>query len=365
MVLLFKSRVPRFFGLIGLCCFFVFLAGACTEAKKSDSPFFKTRGLIFDVNDLSTVDWPRRAKEAGITTLATHITPSQVAQFYASPAGMKFRDDCRKYGIAIEHELHAMGDLLPRELFGEDSTMFRMNEKGQRVRESNLCAHSAKALDIVCQNAVKFSKLLPSTTGRYFYWIDDGSPMCKCDQCAGFTESEQALILENAIVKALRKEIDPAASLAHLAYHNTLPAPQKVKPEEGIFLEFAPFHRSWSVSLKDTAATGWDQSIGISHGEYLRQLDENLKVFPVETAQVLEYWLDVSLASRWKKPAVQLPWNEKVFQDDLEVYAGRGIRNITSFGVYIDDEYLKNYPDVSFVNEYGKGLETFRPTEKK
>ena len=55
----------------------------------------------------------------------------------------------------------------------------------------------------------------------------------------------------------------------------------------------------------------------ITHGEYIDALEANLKVFPKETAQVLEYWMDVSLFSDWKKPAVQLPWNKNVFLSDI------------------------------------------------
>lgn len=330
---------------------------SCMNNKEAQ-PFFSTRGVILDVNDLSTVEWPRMAKEAGITTVSTHITPKQVAEFVESARGKQFLDECKHYGIEVEHELHAMGDLLPRELFDQDSSMFRMDEHGKRVREYNLCVHSDKALDIVAENAVKYAKILTSTTGRYFYWIDDGVPMCKCPKCKEYSDSDLGLILENRVIKDLREKVDPKASLAHLAYHNTLEAPTKVKPHEGIFLEFAPFHRNLTKSMKDTAA--FRPEFNITHGEYLKYLDDNLKVFPVETAQVLDYWLDVSLFSNWKKPAVKLPWNQQMFLDDIEVYANRGIKNITTFAVYVDSAYVKNYPDLSFLKEYGEGLKNYK-----
>ncbi|WP_345028800.1 DUF4838 domain-containing protein [Ravibacter arvi] len=335
--------------------FFVLL-GACYHKKQPASEGIMTRGIVLDVNDLSTVDWPKRAKEAGINTIATHVTPSQVKSFIQSEKGRTFLSECEKYGIWVEHELHAMADLLPRELFSEDSTMFRMNEKGVRVGDFNLCVHSGKALDIVCRNVVDYAKVLRSTSGRYFYWIDDGQPMCKCPDCGKFSDSEQALILENRMVEALRKEVDPKATLAHLAYINTLDPPRKIKPAAGVFLEFAPIHRTWEKSISDTAAR---QPAQISHGDYLRLLDANLEVFPAETAQVLEYWLDVSLFSHWKKPAVQLPWNRDVFLQDLDAYGKRGIRNFSSFAVYMDSAYVRKYPDVSFLKAYGDGFAAF------
>lgn len=337
--------------LIYLCCNFI----SCVS-QPTDICSFPTRGLVLNVNDLGTVDWPKIAKEAGLTTLATHITPSQVVEFIQSEKGQQFLKNCKANGIEVEHELHAIGDLLPRELFTQDSTLFRMDENGRRVADYNLCVHSPTALQTVCDNAVKFAHILRPTTGRYFYWIDDGSPMCRCPKCKSFSDSEQALILENAIVQALREQVDPNAMLAHLAYINTLEAPVKVKPADGIFLEFAPIHRRWDKSLLDTSATGWNSSRPITHGQYLRYLDDNLNVFPAETAQVLEYWLDVSLQSGWKKPAKKLEWYPKAFREDIDVYQKRGIRHFTTFAVYIDEAYILNHKDISFVNEYGQIL---------
>ncbi|WP_353128040.1 DUF4838 domain-containing protein [Parapedobacter pyrenivorans] len=358
------NRIPFLWKSFAPILLVLLIAISCSQqTERQEASHFKTRGLVLDVNDLSTVDWPRRAKEAGLTTLATHITPSQVSEFIQSERGQQFLEECKTYGIEVEHELHSMGDLLPRNLFEEDSTMFRMNEEGKRVADYNLCVHSEKAVKIVCDNAVKYAKILTPTTGRYFYWIDDAVPMCQCPECSPYSDSEQALLLENAIVNALRKEVDPKAMLAHLAYVNTLEPPVKVKPAAGIFLEFAPIYRRWDKSLLDTGATGWNAQQTITHGEHLRLLDENLKVFPAETAQVLEYWLDVSLFSGWKKPAVALPWHNQVFQEDIDVYAKRGIKHITSFGVYIDDQFIENFPDLTFLKEYGKGLENYQPAQ--
>jgi hypothetical protein len=66
-------------------------------------------------------------------------------------------------------------------------------------------------------------------------------------------------------------------------------------------------------------------------------------VFPQLTAQVLEYWLDVSRFSKWKRPAVELPWNEGVFLQDAEAYAQLGIRQVTTFAVWTDADYLKHF----------------------
>jgi hypothetical protein len=146
--------------------------------------------------------------------------------------------------------------------------------------------------------------------------------------------------------------IDPGATLAHLAYTNTLSPPERVNPEAGIFLEYAPIRRRYDIPYKQQAAPG--------HPDALSALDANLKVFPAATAQVLEYWLDVSRFSGWKRPAVRLPWRRDVLEADLETYASRGIRHITSFAVYVDAEYRRRYGEPEFIAEYGSILSAFR-----
>ncbi|MGX5819854.1 DUF4838 domain-containing protein [Chitinophaga lutea] len=322
----------------------------------------KTRGVVLAVEDLETLNWPLLAHDSGLTTIGTHITPSQVSAFIQSAKGQQFLTDCRKYNIQVEHELHSMHDLLPRALFQQRPELFRMNDEGVRVADYNCCVSSADALDIIAENAVKYAAVLTPTTGRYFYWIDDAVPMCKCPKCKVFSDTDQALIIENAMIRALRKK-DPKATLAHLAYVNTMTPPQNIKPEEGIFLEFAPIYRDWHKPLADAAAGKVAPKQGdgglLTHAETVRLLHENLKVFPADTAQVLEYWLDVSLQSKWKKPAVKVDWHPDVCKSDIKTYADAGIRHITTFAVYIDGAYKAAYKDLGFVNEYGKILKDY------
>ncbi len=321
--------------------------GASVQNKRA--PFFRTRGVVLATPDLSTLDWPRRAAQAGLTTIATHVTPREVAAFLPSDQGQEFLAQCREHGIQVEHELHAMSDLLPRELFAKDPSMFRIDEKGERRADCNCCVHSANAIDLVCESAVKYANILRSTTGRYFYWMDDGQPMCKCPRCRAYSDSEQALILENAMAKALRK-VDARATLAHLAYAGTMEPPVQVKPAPGIFLEFAPIGRTWEEPITRREAKGGQ------HGRYLDWLDANLEVFGRAGAQVLEYWLDVSLFSAWKRDAKKkLPWRKDVFLQDIAAYAERGIRHIASFAVYIDADYVRQYGPPP-LEEYGEGL---------
>jgi hypothetical protein len=83
-------------------------------------------------------------------------------------------------------------------------------------------------------------------------------------------------------------------------------------------------------------------------------------MYPI-TAVVLDYWLDVSMASGWKKPAVELPWNGDVFRSDIATYASMGLRHITTFAVYMDSTYFSTSPSPTYLREYGETLKQFKP----
>jgi len=336
--------------------------GTLNDMEKA-TPATNTRGIVLLISDLlSIADWPARAKEAGLTTIATHfITQSRfehhkmshLVDFIASKEGQHFQKNCLDLGIQIEHETHAMSDLLPRSHFKGAPDMFRMDKEGRRNPDFNFCAHSEAALSIICENAVSYAQDLMPTTRRYFFWIDDGCPMCHCRQCRIYSDSDQALMLENTMAQALRRHVDPAATLAHLAYLNTLPPPTQVKPDPGVFLEFAPFRRSWSHPLSQREARR-EQGL-LTHGQHLELLDANLQLFGKESAQVLEYWLDVSLFSGHKQPPRKLPWNKEIFRDDVKTYHDHGVRHITSFGAFMDAQYIQLHGEPP-LREYGAGL---------
>ena len=326
-------------------------------AQLRDRAFFETRGVVLTPDDLTLEDWPQRAKEAGLNTIGLHHgqSPRAVADFVRSAKGAAFVAQCRQSGLRLEYELHAMRELLPRDLFGKNPSLFRMNEKGERTPDANLCVHSGEAMRIAAENALALARLLQPATGRHFFWGDDGRPWCRCPRCVPFDDSDQALILENRILKELRRG-SPKAQLAHLAYSNTLSAPRQIKPDGGIFLEFAPIDRRYDLPLgaKEDPA----------HARLVQALEANLKVFGSRQAQVLEYWLDVSRFSHWRKPAVALPFDDKVFTADLDFYGARGIRHVTTFAVYIDADYVQRYGEPLEVKRYGSQLIKWRPGSK-
>ena len=321
--------------------------------RGAGDPFFGTRGVVLSVDDLTLADWPGRASAAGLTTIALHAprSPHALASYVQSKPGRQFLSACRRQGLAVEYELHAMQELLPREYFDRAPKLFRMDETGRRVRDWNLCVHSAPAMQIAADNAVALAQTLRPTTGRYFYWGDDSRPWCRCPECAGLSDSDQALRVANRILEALRK-VDAKAQVAHLAYDNTLPPPRQVKPQPGIFLEYAPIHRRYDVPFEQAADAR-------SRREF-EMLEANLEVFGRANAQVLEYWLDASRFSQWKKPAVEVSLNPQVLATDLDMYGRRGIRHVTTFGVYLDAEYVSRHGEPP-LKEYGDQLRRWSP----
>lgn len=334
-------------------------AASLQSCRQADTPFFETRGIVLfwtDVNEPQRLDWLEMAERAGINTLSVYTDDGTKA----SDEYRAFIARCADKGIDVEYQEHAMGELLPRSLFDSHPEYFRMNEQGERCSDYNCCPASDEAMAIIAENAKAKALRNRPTNDKYYFWMDDGGDRCHCDKCRHLNDSDQALMIENRILRAVR-EVNPRAQVAHLSYHNTLEAPATVKPDEGIFLEFAPFYRSWDKPLADRDAIR--EGMTITHGEYLDALENNLKVFPASTAQVLEYWMDVSLFSGWKRPAMRLPWNREVFLSDLDTYARHGIRHITCYAAFVDGDYYDEYKDVGFVDEYGAGLRDYSPEE--
>lgn len=315
-----------------------------------DGPYFRMRGLVLgwsDVSNPSVIDYVKIARENGINTFSIYGAPT-TTQIWTD-----FQKKCADAGIDLEYEEHMMSFLLPRALFDTHPEYFRMDENGNRTKDANGCPSSEGALEQVRKNAREIGLNYEPTNDKYYFWLDDGGDICHCPKCKGLNASDQALIFENEVIKSL-KTINPKAKLAHLCYFNTLYAPKVTEPHPDIFLEFAPFYRTWAEPLANTWAKG---NNGLSHADYLRALKENLEVFPAETAQVLEYWMDDSLFSGWDpKNLVEVPWKSEVFLSDIDTYASYGIRDITCYAAYVGPSYVLKFGYPHFLAEYGQGL---------
>jgi hypothetical protein len=318
-----------------------------TAYTVEQTPRYLTRGVVLYPWDLSLKDWPERASRAGITTIGLHAGTrlDVLIDYVKSDNGEAFLGRCHALGLEIEYEVHALSELLSREYWSSpDRDMFRMDSMGQRNPDSNCCPSSLQALEIISEKAVEYGRILKPTTGRYFFWPDDGKEWCQCPKCNGLTSSDQAIVVENAMIMAIRKHINPNATLSHISYNTTLLPPKLIDPHAGLFLEFAPIGRAYDRSIDDPdVKLGNKDPEPKSHSEYLEILDANLEVFGRESAQVLEYWLDVSRFSGWKRPAQRIPWFDAVMKADANAYARKGIRHVTTFATWIDADYVNRF----------------------
>ena len=70
---------------------------------------------------------------------------------------------------------------------------------------------------------------------------------------------------------------------------------------------------------------------------------------------MLDYWLDVSRFSKWTRPAIKLSFSREILDADLAFYRGLGVRHFSTFGVYIDADYVARF-GVPPIAEYGEAL---------
>ena len=240
-------------------------------------------------------------------------------------------------GVGVEYELHTMSLLLPRDLFPAHPEYFRMDEKGRRNPDLNCCPSNGDALETVAENAAALAKALPSSTHRYAFWLDDAREgICRCAACRKLSASDQALLVYNAVLRGIRRA-DPLGRESYLAYCGASEPPRRVTPEEGIYLEYAPFDR--------------DQALPMAHEKNAvsaKNARDLAAFFGAGDGKVLEYWLDNSKFSGWVKPPKRLVPDPEIMRRDLAFYDSLGFRTVTTFACFLglDYEELWGKPDL-------------------
>lgn len=308
-----------------------------------------SNGIIIHDTDISAY-WEKLFLQSGLDTLGIHPAGGYEAlqtleAFLArqsDPEVIGFIDRLSSKGVRVELECHALSWLLPRSLYQKYPHWFRKNEKGERTSDFNMCPSCKEALEYLAERTRSLAALIPWNGKYYHLWIDDvAAAPCMCDSCKHLSSSDQAMIIYNAMLKGL-KSYRSDACLAYLAYHGTIDAPS-IRPDEGIFLEFAPIRRCFEHSINDISCQ--------KNVAEIASLDSLLAFFGKKDSKVLEYWMDNSLFSGWKKPYVKLPFNRKVLRKDIEFYNSKGFENITSFGCFLGEEYAAEY-GIPPVKEY-------------
>lgn len=298
----------------------------------------KRCGILIHPEELDDT-WPERLQDARLNVLGLHPVggrdahQSLEAALYHRllPKTQRLFRQLNHLGIEVEYEAHAMAWLLPRSLLASVPHWFRVDGEGNRAADFNLCPSEPDALAFIVARAEQLARMLDTGTDRYFFWMDDVRDcQCHCPQCASLSASDQQMLVVNAMLRGIRR-YNRQAKLSYLAYMDTLNAPEKVAPLEGVFLEYAPFTRDTHQCLFDPACEKnvWE----------VRSLRRLLEVFGRRDSQALEYWMDNSLYSGWKKPPKKLILNERILAADAAAYRELGFESITSFGCYLGQDY--------------------------
>lgn len=247
-------------------------------------------------------------------------------------------------GIAIEYEMHALSWLLPRELFSTYPDWFRMNEKQERINDFNFCTCNKDALAYISERSAVLAQIFTPTTNRYHFWLDDvADSKCHCRECASLSASDCALTAYNAILKGI-KTINPYAGQCYLAYHDTLNVPKRVEPEPGIFLEYAPMDRDLNRPIADNMSE--------KNSGQIKPLDDLLYLFGTKNAKALDYWMDNSYPSGWKKPMKSFTLEKEIVKKDIDYYLNKGFETVTSFACYLGEEYYQLYHKLPDITSY-------------
>lgn len=299
-------------------------------------------------NDLSWGKWIERVQEADLNYVGLHASFGQLLSFLQSQKGASVLAAAARADIEVGFELHILSVLLPRELWEGSPRFFRMDKEGNRTADANFCVSNPTALAIVQENAGQCAETLRQfwDIDRYYFWPDDNRPWCHCPSCRELSPSDQCLVYTNALWEALRRG-QPEAKVAYLAYTTTLDVPSRVRHGEGVFLQYAPIYRSYEYPLDDPECEE-----NRYHTEALQAL---CAFFGAADAQVLEYWLDVSRFSNWRRPVVPLHFSQEILERDVALYAGLGLRRLSTFAVWIDEQYIKAFGEPP-LESYGEAL---------
>lgn len=313
----------------------------------------KKKGIIIINRELSD-SWLELLVKAGFNTVGLHALyqfggMQGHIDWLQKPETQSLLSRFEAAGIEVEHQLHAVDWLLPRSLFAQHPDWFREDPTGNRVADWNLCASNEAALQYLEDAACRLATLLKQKGHEYYIWGDDClNATCHCQQCQGLSGADQSMIVTNHILRGLRR-YDPEAKLSFLAYQDALTVPT-VKPDPGVFLEFAPIDRNHRTPLTD------DDDANARIRQKLAQL---LAIFPAESAQILEYFLDVSLFCKWKKEdAAALNLDADRLTADISWYQQLGVAGITTFAGFIDDDWRQKFGDDDILL-YGKILNEY------
>ena len=311
------------------------------------------RGIILTPADFEGVDYLALMREVGLNTLGIHSGHGANHDLFARLGRFgtdEFRAEVARAGLQCEYETHAASALMAPELFPAHPEYFAVDGKtGERTSLRNWCISHPDVPAIISQNAETLARRLPSSTHRYYFWgADFRGANCCCPECSKFSVADLQLRSVNAIAAGLRR-VDPLAEISFLSYLDLDQPPRCTEPADGVVLEYAPYHRSYTESIADPV-----------NEKFRRSFEAMTGFFGGKNCCILEYWIDSSYFSRHKKPAVRPPFSDDVLRRDLDYYLGCGAHAVTTFAVMMDGEYFRTYGDDD-LRQYAATLAEYLP----
>ncbi len=313
----------------------------------------KYRGVIIHPDELSDY-WADLLLDSTVNLLGIHPVGgltggksiSDSILIMQQPEKIRLLTKLQDHGISIEYYMHALSWLLPRELLDKYPEWFRMDNEGNRVSDYNVCASNTDALDFISERSVKLAILCRPTTGRHHFWTDDvGDARCRCPECSQLSAADYTLRIYNAIGRGL-KISDPGAVQSYLAYHDTMTVPLQTAREGNVYLEYAPMERNMHIPLSDTECE--------KNVRETRNLKNLMGFFGTENSTALDYWLDNSYFSGWKKPVRKFTMEKDLIAADIAFYDASGFDTVTTFACYLGEDYKNLYGEVPDIKGYGK-----------
>ena len=316
-----------------------------SEGAFREAPAFSRRTLILG-NDALHDEWPdwlEFASRNRLNSVFFHDTPPSVfdrggsarpdsADAIASDGkgwmferwdadGQAIQAEAGRRGLGLQFGGHHLPGLLRRELFDTHPDWFP-ERAGRRDARYNLCTTSAGAIAEVRARARDFFRRFGGAE-VYHLWADDilGGGWCECASCASLTPSDQALLATNVLAEELAG-IDPAAVVAHLAYHDTIAPPAVVRPGANVSALYAPRNRSYAFGIADPACEHNIQG----HFAELEGLASTFRAHPGALA-VFEYYSDAVLY-KWMDPP-----NISVLPADAAAYVRAGVHDFGDLAV--------------------------------
>lgn len=183
---------------------------------------------------------------------------------------------------------------------------------------------------------VNYISKMPKEINEFFLWPADVK-LKMFDTAEELTMPDVVLMFTNEMAEAIQT-VRPKSKMSFLAYWSTWGVPKKVTPSDKVFLEIAPMFRCFSHAVDD-------RSCAINSGEVFPVFEGLSKIFNMSESHILEYWLDASLFGRGKFNGLngRLPQFGETIKQDLKYYRSKGIQNISTFAVGLDENYFSKF----------------------